>query len=131
MASTDLSAPAFTTSLRAELSDLQADVSAMTGDLTANLAKALIESKELDGLLQKLVLAQADSTLNKATGAAFDLVGSLGESLMSAALGGLSGGAANIFNVNVATHDVASFRNSETQLAASLSRAVSRGQRGL
>ena len=121
----------FTTGLREELGAMQADVTRLSGDVTRSLAKALVEGRELDGLLQKLVLAQADSALSKALAPAFDLVGSLGESLAGAAFGGLAGGAANIFNVNVATQDVASFRSSESQLTASLARAVSRGQRGL
>jgi hypothetical protein len=121
----------FTTGLREELGTMQADVTRMSGDVTRSLAKALVEGRELDGLLQKLVLAQADSALNKALAPAFDMVGSLGESLVGAAMGGLSGGMANIFNVNVATQDAASFRSSEGQLTASLARAVSRGQRGL
>ncbi|MFK7793291.1 MAG: hypothetical protein AB8B88_11555 [Devosiaceae bacterium] len=135
MTTLDATESLLTTGLRAELSDLQSDVSHMSGELTKGLAQALVEGRELDGLLQKMILAQADSAMNKAVGSAYDLVGSLGESLVGAALGGLSGGlsggAANIFNVNVASPSPASFRNSETQLAASLSRAVSRGQRGM
>jgi predicted lipid-binding transport protein (Tim44 family) len=93
--------------------------------------------------LQKLVLKQADQALNQAMSPLYSMVGGLGESLLggltSGLLGGLSAGgvsagvgaSANIFNVNVAAQDAASFRGSETQIAASLSRAVSRGTRGL
>ncbi len=121
----------FTTGLREELSDLQADVTSLSGEITKSLAEALIEGKELDGLLQSLILSHSNSALSSAMGSAYDLVSSLGESLVGAAIGGVTGGAANIFNVNVATPDAASFRGSETQLTASLARAVTRGQRGL
>lgn len=121
----------FTTGLREELSDLQADVTSLSGELTKSLAKALVEGRELDGLLQSLILQHSNSALSSAMGEAYNLVGSLGESLVGAAIGGVTGGAANIFNVNVATPDANSFRGSETQLTASLARAVSRGQRGL
>jgi hypothetical protein len=121
----------FTTGLREELSDLQADVTSLSGEITKSLAEALVEGKELDGLLQSLILTHSNSALSSAMGEAYNLVGSLGESLVGAAIGGLTSGAANIFNVNVATPDAASFRGSETQLTASLARAVSRGQRGL
>lgn len=121
----------FTTGLRDELSDLQADVTSLSGELTKSLARALVEGDKLDGLLQRLILAQSNSALNSAMGEAYSLVGSLGESLVGAAIGGVTGGAANIFNVNVATPDATSFQGSETQLMASLARAVSRGQRGL
>ncbi|MFN3171527.1 MAG: hypothetical protein ACE37E_12660 [Hyphomicrobiales bacterium] len=128
---TDTSPADFTTGLREELSDLQADVTSLSGDLTRSLTKALVEGQELDGLLQQLILSQSNSALTQAMDSAYGLVGSLGESLIGAAIGGVTGTAANIFNVNVATPDATSFRGSETQLTASLSRAVSRGQRGL
>ncbi|MEM6711467.1 MAG: hypothetical protein AAF590_04225 [Pseudomonadota bacterium] len=120
-----------TTGLRGELELLQDNVSKMTGGLTQELAKALIHGKELDGLLQKFILSQANSALNSATNDAFGLLGGAAESLVGHALGGIGGAAANIFNVSINANDPASFRNSETQIAASLSRAVARGQRGL
>jgi hypothetical protein len=121
----------FTTGLREELSDLQTDVTSLSGELTKSLARALVEGDKLDGLLQQLILTQSNSALNQALGEAYNLVGSLGEGLVGAAIGGVTGSAANIFNVNVATPDARSFQGSETQLTASLARVVSRGQRGL
>ena len=131
MTQPDETSSALTESLRAELSDLNSDVSRMAGDLTEGLAKALVQGKELDGLLQRLVLREADRALTKAMNPAYDLLGGLAENVVGAAMGGLTTSAATIFNINVATPDAASFRGSETQLTASLSRAVARGQRGL
>jgi len=121
----------FTTGLREELSGLQADVTSLSGELAKSLTKALVEGRELDGLLQRLIFSHSNTTFSSAMDDVYGLVGSLGESLVGAAIGGVTGSAANIFNVNVATPDATSFRGSETQLTASLARAVSRGQRGL
>lgn len=141
----DRASPDFTATLRAELGELESDVSSMAGAITKDLAKALVNGQELDGLLGKLILRQADSALNQALSPVYSMVGSLGENLVGSLVGGLSqslgslGGSApptssapaNIFNVQVAAQDPASFRNSETQLAASLSRAVARGSRAM
>lgn len=140
----DAEATSLSATLRSELSLLEGDVLDMSNTITRQLAKAIIEGQELDTLLSSLVLAQADRAMNSAMGDVYSLVGNLGESVMGAVMGGITGslgggfggssagtGTANIFNVNVAAQDVASFRNSETQLASSLSRAVARGNRAL
>lgn len=140
----DAEATSLSATLRSELSLLEGDVLDMSNTITRQLAKAIIEGQELDTLLSGLVLAQADRAMNSAMGDVYSLVGNLGESVMGAVMGGITGslgggfggssagtGTANIFNVNVAAQDVASFRNSETQLASSLSRAVARGNRAL
>lgn len=129
--------------LRTELSQLEGEILDMSGTITRQLARAIIEGRELDNILSRLVLAQADSAMNSAMGEVYSLVGGLGQSLVGAVMGGITGGfggfggpsgtpaAANIFNVSVTSPDAASFRNSETQLASSLSRAVARGNRAL
>ncbi|GAB5511193.1 MAG: hypothetical protein Rhims3KO_25940 [Hyphomicrobiales bacterium] len=126
--------------LRSELSLLESDVLDMTNTITVQLAKAIIEGQELDNILRSLVLAQSNRAMNSAMSDVYSLVGNLGESVIGAVVGGITGGfgsgsaglpTANIFNVNVATPDAVSFRNSETQLASSLSRAVARGNRAL
>lgn len=127
-----------------ELAALEDDLTSATASLTSDLAKALIQGQELDGLLQELVLDQADRALNSALQPVYDLVGDAGASVVGAIvdplLGGIGGvftgstGAAttqSIYNVNVSTPDAESFRASETQVASSLSRAVTRGTRGL
>lgn len=131
MANYDTDPTSFTGGLREELSDLQSSVGRVSSQLAKELAQAVIDGKELDGLLQKLVLQQSDRAASSAMNSVFDLAGSLGEGLVGSVVGGLTGGASNIFNVNVASPNPASFRSSETQLASSLARAVSRGQRGL
>lgn len=136
----DEDATSLSATLRSELSLLESDVLDMSNTITKQLAQAIVEGQELDNILSNLVLAQADSTMNSAIGEVYSLVGNLGESIIGAVVGSVTGGlggssagnsTANIFNVNVATQDAASFRNSETQLASSLSRAVARGNRAL
>lgn len=136
----DEDATSLSATLRSELSLLESDVLDMSNTITKQLAQAIVEGQELDNILSNLVLAQADSTMNSAIGEVYSLVGNLGESVVGAVVGSLSGGfggssagasTANIFNVNVAAQDATSFRNSETQLASSLSRAVARGNRAL
>lgn len=130
--------------LRTELSQLEGEILDMSGTITRQLARAIIEGRELDNILSRLVLAQADSAMNSALGDVYSLVGNLGQSVVGAVMGGLTGGITggfggpsaapstpNIFNVSVTSPDAASFRNSETQLASSLSRAVARGNRAL
>lgn len=133
-------ATSLSVTLRSELGQLESDVLDMSNTITRQLAKAIIEGQELDNILSNLILAQADSTMNSAMGEVYSLIGNLGESVVGAVAGGITGSfgggstgssTANIFNVNVATQDAASFRNSETQLASSLSRAVAHGNRGL
>lgn len=133
-------ATALSAELRTELGQLEGDILDMSGTITRQLAKAIIEGRELDNILSRLVLAQADSAMNSALGEVYSLVGNLGQSVVGAVMGGITGGtagagsgspAANIFNVSVTAQDAASFRNSETQLASSLSRAVARGNRAL
>lgn len=133
-------ATALSAELRTELGQLEGDILDMSGTITRQLAKAIIEGRELDNILSRLVLAQADSAMNSAMGEVYSLVGNLGQSVVGAVMGGITGGtagvgsgspAANIFNVSVTAQDAASFRNSETQLASSLSRAVARGNRAL
>lgn len=46
-------------------------------------------------------------------------------------IAGQGGGASNVVNVNIATPDVHSFRQSEAQVTSALARAVARGQRSL
>lgn len=133
-------ATSLSATLRSELSLLETDVLDMSNTITRQLAQAIIEGQALDDILSSLVLAQADSAMNSAMGDVYSLVGNLGESVVGAVLGGITGNfggtssgasTANIFNVSVATQDATSFRNSETQLASSLSRAVARGNRAL
>ncbi|MEM6382501.1 MAG: hypothetical protein AAF739_07505 [Pseudomonadota bacterium] len=133
-----------TSSFAASLGELEDDLLSLSGALTKDLAKALIQGKELDGLLQSLVLKHADRALDRSLAPVFDLVGSLGESLVGAVTGSLFGGgvgglgggttstglASSVVNVSVNATDAASFRSSETQIASSLARAVARGQRG-
>ncbi len=131
MAKSDPGTFGMTEGLRQELSDLQQDVAHASGEIAQDLARAVVEGQELKGLLETLVLQQADRTMNSAVNSAFDLVGQLGEGLVGAAIGGGASAMGNIFNVNVAAPTPTAFRGSETQMAASLSRAVARGQRGL
>ncbi len=131
MADPDEDARALTDSLHEELADLRQDLTNLSGELAEDLARAIVNGKELDGLLQALILRQSNSILSSSMDQAFGLVGDVGASVVGSALGAITDGVSNIFNVNVAAPNPASFRSSETQLAASLSRAVARGQRGL
>lgn len=129
MADDDAAARDLTETLRQELEVLETDIQKLSGDITKQLAKALADGQALDDVLRRLILQKSDSALSSSMDAVYGLAGSLGESLVGAALGSLTGG--TVVNMNVTAQDAASFRASETQIASSLSRAVARGQRGL
>ncbi|MGD1885770.1 MAG: hypothetical protein ACFB01_01300 [Cohaesibacteraceae bacterium] len=131
MADDDAAAHDLTETLRQELETLETDVQKLSGDISKELAKALADGQALDDVLRKLVVSQSNSALSSSVDAVYGLAGSLGESLVGAALGGITGRltGGTVVNMNVTAQDAASFSASETQIASSLSRAVARGNR--
>jgi hypothetical protein len=115
--------------LKAELADLSRLADSFGNSIVRSFADAAIHGEKLSDVLQELALSLAQMALTAALRPLGDLLGGV----LAPPLGAAAAGAAAPANVtvNIQTPDAQSFRQSQSQVAAMMARAVARGQRNL
>lgn len=115
--------------LKAELADLSRLADSFGNSIVRSFADAAIHGEKLSDVLQELALSLAQMALTAALRPLGDLLGGV----LAPPLGAAAAGAAAPANVtvNIQTPDAQSFRQSQSQVAALMARAVARGQRNL
>lgn len=131
--------------LRSDLESLNSLADSFGQKIVTAFSSAIIHGKKLSGVLRELMLSLAQTALSAALRPLGQLIGGIIPDARSGILpdagivkspgpplsrSGGGGGNVNV-TVNISTPDVQGFRQSQSQIAAMLTRAVARGQRNL
>ncbi len=128
--------------LRSELESLNSLAESFGQKIVTAFSSAIIHGKKLSDVLRDLMLSLAQSALSSALQPLGQLIGGIipgvkgsivpdGGMVKSPAPAPMRGGGGVNVTVNISTPDVEGFRQSQSQVAAMLTRAVARGQRNL
>ncbi len=118
--------------LKAELADLSRLADSFGNAIVRSFADAVIHGEKLSDVLRELALSLAQMALTSALRPLGDLLGGvLASPMLSPAAPPQTAAAPVSVTVNIQTPDAQSFRQSQSQVAALMARAVARGQRNL
>jgi hypothetical protein len=122
-----------TQALKAEMAGLSRLADNFGQTITRAFAGAVIHGRKLSDVLKGLALSLAGQALSAALKPLGNLVGDVLTPLTAARAADttITRAAATQVTVNITTPDAPSFRQSQGQVAAMLTRAVERGQRNL
>lgn len=125
--------------LRSDLESLNSLADSFGQKIVTAFSSAIIHGKKFSDVLRDLMLSLAQSALSSALRPLGELIGGIIPGARGSIVPDASfvktpaplpmrGGGVNV-TVNIATPDVQSFRQSQSQIAAVLTKAVARGQR--
>jgi hypothetical protein len=119
--------------LQDQLRDLDRLADSFSYKLAKGLSDVIVKGKDVDDVLRSVAMSLSQMALRQAIAPVGNLISTGLNSLVSG-LGGVAssalGGGAPV-NVSISTPDIVGFQRAENQVAATLARAVQRGQRGL
>jgi hypothetical protein len=117
--------------LKAELADLSRLAESFGNSIVRSFADAAIHGEKLSDVLRELALSLAQMALTSALRPLGNLLGGLLAAPITASAAPQTAAAPVNVSVNIQTPDAQSFRQSQSQVAALMARAVARGQRNL
>ena len=117
--------------LKAELADLSRLADSFGNAIVRSFADAAIQGEKLSDVLRELALSLAQMALTSALRPLGNLLGGLLTTPIMASAAPRAAAAPVNVTVNIQTPDAQSFRQSQSQVAALMARAVARGQRNL
>jgi len=117
--------------LKAELAELSRLADSFGNRIVRSFADAVIHGRKLSDVLRELALSLAQMALTAALRPLGDLLGGVLAAPLGPAAPARPAAAPVSVTVNIQTPDARSFRQSQSQVAALMARAVARGQRNL
>lgn len=117
--------------LKAELADLSRLADSFGNSIVRSFADAAIQGEKLSDVLRELALSLAQMALTSALRPLGNLLGGLLATPFAASSAPQATAAPVSVSVTIQTPDAQSFRQSQSQVAALMARAVARGQRNL